>query len=76
MASQVGFEPTTLCLTVKCSNQLSYRDINIKKFGDYRIPQASWLRILGVYRLNFHVRNVTGCIPVAMITKQFKIANV
>ena len=49
MASSVGFEPTTLWLTAKCSNLLSYEDS--LKLGDYlSSPRVS---IVGVYRLNF-----------------------
>ena len=69
MASPDGFEPTTLWLTAKCSNRLSYGDAKKKKFGDYRFSLEVNLSILGVNRLNCRVRNVTGCIPAANITK-------
>ena len=73
MASPDGFEPTTLWLTAKCSNRLSYGDAQLKKkFGDYRFSLEVNLSILGVNRLNCRVRNVTGCIPVAKITKLYK----
>ena len=69
MASSDGLEPTTLWLTAKCSNRLSYGDAKKKKFGDYRFSLEVNLSILGVNRLNYWVRNVSRCIPVAIITK-------
>ena len=69
MASPVGLEPTTLWLTVRCSNRLSYGDTQKKKSLATTYFPGTNPSILGVNRLNCRVRNVTGCIPAANITK-------
>ena len=69
MASPVGLEPTTLWLTVRCSNRLSYGDTQKKKSLATTYFPGTNPSIVGVNRLNCRVRNVTGCIPAANITK-------
>ena len=73
MASPVGLEPTTLWLTARCSNRLSYGDAILKVWRRPIFPGRN-PSILGAGRLNFRVRNVTGCIPAAIITKHSSIA--